>query len=179
MQPRDLCLWLVELLAGLFFKLDQADIIHHAVSVGLVGSIGYLVRWGAVLSAMDFFICGLPGGLDYAMLALGKMGVLQKITIKRVNLWLQVAIRWPGILLVLYNGAMSKIHGAPEAAIVGWAPMLLVGVLHGWNGLYYAQRVCGNTYVAEYKLKMEKAEAKLNKSEESTAGETTKATKGH
>lgn len=48
-----------------FFKLDRADIIHHGLSVGVVGSMGYLVRWGALLHAIDFFICGLPGGLDY------------------------------------------------------------------------------------------------------------------
>jgi len=140
----------------LFFDLDAADMLHHGVSVGIVGSMGYLVRWGALLHAIDFFICGLPGGLDYAMLAAAKAGALPggKITAKRVNLWLQVGVRWPGILLVIYNGLTCKLNGAhPGAAAVGWAPLLTVALLHGWNGLYYAQRVVGNAYVAEHVLR--------------------------
>ena len=140
-----------------FFKLDRADVIHHGVSVGIVGSMGYLVRWGCLLNAIDFFICGLPGGCDYAMLALGKMGLMGKGTTKQINLWLQVGVRWPGILLVLYNAVICRLHGG-EAVPVGWLPLATVTALHGFNGLYYAQRVCGNTYVYEHIQRQEKQE---------------------
>ena len=47
-----------------------------------------------MINCMNFFICGLPGGLDYALLAGIKWGVLSKMTEKRLNLWLQIAIRY-------------------------------------------------------------------------------------
>ena len=47
---------------------------------------------------MNFFVCGLPGGLDYVLLSLMKFGAIEKITEKRYNMWLQTGIRWPGVL---------------------------------------------------------------------------------
>ena len=41
-------------------------------------------------------MCGLPGGLDYVLLAGVKWGWVEKMTEKRLNMWLQTAIRWPG-----------------------------------------------------------------------------------
>jgi len=140
-------------------SLTTMDYVHHGVSVGLVGSMGYLFLWGAGLHAMDFFICGLPGGLDYGMLALVKMGAMRKITNKRVNKWLNIAVRWPGILLVCYIMVVTKLNMG-DSAPVGWLPIWLVLFLHGGNGLYFAARVVTNTAEAEYALRMEKKAAK-------------------
>jgi hypothetical protein len=72
------------------FKLSYDDKLHHGISVGVVGTMAYFFRWGRVINAMNFFVCGLPGGLDYLLLAAVKFGSLAKITEKRINLWLQV-----------------------------------------------------------------------------------------
>ena len=128
------------------FKLSMDDKIHHAVSVGVVGSMGYMVRLGRVQNAMNFFVCGLPGGIDYLLLAAAKSNLIPKITEKRINLWLQVAIRWPGMLLCINHAIVSKLSHGDEVS-VGWIPILIMSCLHGWNGLYYAQRVCGNPHV--------------------------------
>jgi hypothetical protein len=37
------------------------------------------VRWGRVIDAMNVFVCGLPGGLDYVLLTLVKFGVIDKM----------------------------------------------------------------------------------------------------
>lgn len=145
----------------LFFKLSADDRQHHIISVGLVGTMVYMFRWGRSVNSVNFFICGLPGGLDYLLLGLVKLKVIDKIVEKRWNLWLQSAIRYPGILLTLYAALVAKIHHA-DSVSVGWIPLLTVLILHGWNGLYYAQRVVGNTYVTEKQLK----EAKEAKKEE-------------
>jgi len=136
------------------FKLSWDDKIHHGISVGVVGTMAYMFRWGRVINAMNFFVCGLPGGLDYALLAAVKANLISRISEKRINLWLQVAIRWPGMLLCLNHAVVSKVHFGDDVS-VGWVPILMVVLLHGWNGLYYAQRVCGNTYVTEHILKNE------------------------
>ena len=111
-----------------------------------------MFRLGRVLNAMNFFVCGLPGGVDYALLAAVKAKIIPVITEKRINLWLQVGIRWPGMLLCINHAIGAKLTHADRVS-VGWIPLLLMGLLHGWNGLYYAQRVCGNTYVTEHVLK--------------------------
>ena len=124
------------------FKLSRDDKVHHAVSVGVVGTMGYMFRLGKVQDAMNFFVCGLPGGIDYVLLAAVKAGLIPKITEKRINLWLQVAIRWPGMLLCINHAIVSKISHGDDVSL-GWLPLLIMSSLHGWNGLYYAQRVCG------------------------------------
>ena len=60
------------------------------------------------------------------------------------------------MLLCLNHAVVSKLTKGDDVS-VGWIPILMVCTLHGWNGLYYAQRVCGNTYVTEHILKAERA----------------------
>jgi hypothetical protein len=46
------------------------------------------------------------------------------------------------MLLCLNHALVSKLaHG--DGVSIGWVPILIMCSLHGWNGLYYAQRVCG------------------------------------
>lgn len=56
-----------------------------------------LYESGPVQNFIAFFICGLPGGLDYIMLILVKMDHMhaqtEKIINARINLW----IRAPGL----------------------------------------------------------------------------------
>jgi len=57
-----------------FFTLDAVDVIHHVVSVGILGPLAVCYRPGVFLNYVSFFVSGLPGGVDYAMLALVKHG---------------------------------------------------------------------------------------------------------
>mmetsp|Transcript_3930 Transcript_3930/g.8969 ORF Transcript_3930/g.8969 Transcript_3930/m.8969 type:complete len:159 (+) Transcript_3930:2-478(+) len=133
------------------FPLTWEDRVHHGVSVGIVGSMAYLFRWGRVCDGMNTFVCGVPGGLDYVLLSLVKWGWMEKITEKRLNMWLQTLIRWPGIFLMLYFSIASKIK-LGDASSVGWLPIATVCALHGFNGIYYAQKVTGNTHIAEMRI---------------------------
>lgn len=126
------------------------DYIHHGVSVGGVGGVGCYVRWGHVLNATNFFICGLPGGIDYGMLFLNKLGVLARMTEKRVNLLLNLMIRWPGIVLCMYIAMVAKHHD--PTAQIGLVPIFLVAVGHGGNAAYYCQKVAGNYWVTHYQV---------------------------
>ena len=47
---------------ALVFTLNFQDVLHHFVSVVVVGLLAYLFPYGALVNALDFFICGLPGG---------------------------------------------------------------------------------------------------------------------
>ena len=133
------------------------DYIHHAVSVGLVGGIGCTVPWGYILNLMNFFICGLPGGIDYVLLFLVKAGLLKKLTEKRVNSQLNLMIRWPGIAISSYIAVMAKFN-AGSAPIPGWLPIFSVVLLHSLNASYYCQKVIGNYYVSHHMAKINEKE---------------------
>jgi hypothetical protein len=68
---------------ALAFPLTSEDLWHHGVSVFFVGTLAYMYHWGKLINAVDFFMCGLPGGIDYALLAAVKLGVCSKRTEKR------------------------------------------------------------------------------------------------
>lgn len=83
----------------LFFKCNMDDLVHHLTFV-LFGTIThYLVNWGYIAALYHFFICGLPGGIDYLVLGLVKAGKVGKRTRIRLAVELNNWVRAPGIIL--------------------------------------------------------------------------------
>jgi hypothetical protein len=67
----------------LFFdiaKITFSDLVHHFASVFAVGGITCVFPFGGALGAVTLFKCGLPGGIDYALLGLVKHGVVEFVT---------------------------------------------------------------------------------------------------
>ena len=64
----------VHLYHMLAFRCNTGDYVHHLVFGGIICPMGMFFVTGPVQNAVAFFICGLPGGLDYFMLALVKLG---------------------------------------------------------------------------------------------------------
>ena len=75
------------------FGLTAADYFHHLLFVPALGFPGQVYQWGALANFQAFFISGLPGGLDYFMLGLIRVGRLSALFEKRVN-----AIHLPHLL---------------------------------------------------------------------------------
>ena len=48
------------------------------------------VNYGPIANTYFFFICGLPGMIDYFMLGLAKLGKLDIMEEKRINAFLNV-----------------------------------------------------------------------------------------
>ena len=99
---------------------------------------------GPLQNALGFFMCGLPGGLDYAMLAAVKEGLMASSTEKVWNSRIQVWCRAPGIMLASYAiylvSRYSKIK-SPSSKALPYAAFLLAA----FNGQYYMQKVVANT----------------------------------
>ena len=118
---------------------------HHVIfGLGLAGpQLAYCV--GPVQNAVGFFMCGLPGGVDYALLWLVKEGLLrseaEKIWNSRINCW----CRAPGIMLSSYYlyllAKYSKVKG-PSTTVAS-----LAFLLASFNGQYYMQKVIANTSI--------------------------------
>ena len=117
--------------------------IHHLLFGGGIGGVGLACAPGPLMNAMAFFICGLPGGIDYIMLILVKKGHLTSATEKVWNARINVWLRSPGLMITGY--AIVLVDQSVNVYVASpWLIAMVVG-LAALNGQYYMQRVVANT----------------------------------
>lgn len=100
------------------------------------------------LTACNLHPCplpGLPGGLDYAMLALEKHGMMERQTEKKWNARINVWIRAPGLSYVSFTIYTSMLYFPIEITVAQWVAATIVFALCILNGQYYMQKVVENT----------------------------------
>ena len=136
-----------------FQGISAEDWIHHLVSCVFVPAIGIGCPFGRAVSLSNLGMCGIPGGIDYALLAGVKMGVVPRLVEKKVNSMLNLLLRWPIMLVTAYLFAVGwhngTLAGASARGALPWVRGLMaLGVLlHTANAAYYAQKVIGNFHV--------------------------------
>ena len=123
----------------IFFKSSKADLFHH-ISFVFVGTFFKLIfNLGKIICFFHFFICGLPGCIDYFVLGLNKINIVsreKRLTLaNEINVW----VRAPGLiasntLMVLYffknyNGALPYILSLGSYFFTSF------------NGIYYMRQV--------------------------------------
>lgn len=123
-------------------EMITIDWIHHLASSGLVGSVCTFYIRGSIVNHGLFFMCGLPGGIDYLMLSLNDLGYMTRFTEKRVNRLLNMYIRLPGILFNSYAGLINYLY--LEHFNYNLTLGSIVLLLDMWNAIYFAQRVTEN-----------------------------------
>lgn len=134
----------------LMFKkyLTIIDWIHHIVSSFLVGAITILYYKVPLVNFVLFFMCGVPGGIDYACLTLLKYNIISKYTEKKINVFQNNWIRNPGIIIGCVLGYVNYIYNNNyNIGVVG-----TLFVLNVINSIYFSQRVTIN--YGEYKQKL-------------------------
>ena len=81
----------------LFFRLPPADIFHHAIFVSIL--CGFAIPFKHVGGASNnfgcFFLSGLPGGINYALLVLVKEGRMTPLAQKGWDAWINTWLRGP------------------------------------------------------------------------------------
>jgi len=144
---------------SVYFTLDAVDILHHIVSVGILGPLAVLYRPGPFVNYACFFVSGLPGGIDYAMLALVKHGRMPAMHEKYYNCKINVWMRGPALVIGAFLAYQSTLEST-LAVIAGTsvsrdvsagggftgmriASLITAGVLL-WNGQFFAERVIVN-----------------------------------
>ena len=83
----------------LFFHCTKSDLFHHLTFVLLATTTQYLVNWGYLSPFFHFFICGLPGGIDYFALALVKEKKILKSDRLKLAVELNTWLRAPGMII--------------------------------------------------------------------------------
>ena len=94
-----------------FRPLPQVEWVHHVLMIGVVGPVVFYYARGAIIDYCSFFLSGLPGGIDYVMLALVKNGRISKEVEKRVNSGINTWMRTPfGVVgaYILFQVALYK-----------------------------------------------------------------------
>jgi len=132
------------------FRLSGADYFHHLVFIPTIAFPGQVFRWGSLGNFQAFFISGLPGGIDYFLLGLQKVKLLEGMTEKRVNANLNAWVRTPGILtstVLLYQALKLGRYQVPL-----WAALLQL-FLPPYNALYFGKQATAN-YAVHYMLNL-------------------------
>ena len=135
------------------YPMSAADVFHHAVFVGLLAVPGCAWDWGALGNAQVFFVCGLPGGVTYALLAARARFPSAAAREPAWTAWLTTRVRLPGALACQALLALLVVAGAPRA-VPAWAAAVQVG-LGAANAVYYA---VASTARAERARRRSKAE---------------------
>ena len=95
---------------------------------------------GPLMNFNNFFMCGLPGGLDYAMLYAVKHAWMSPLHEKRLNRVINVWFRAPPLVGV---SVMVYIQLWLQTGVSVWVKGIrcfLIG-LGAWNGLFFMERV--------------------------------------
>ena len=122
-----------------WYPCVRLDYIHHIVMCSLL-VIPLLAGEPAIIAFCNFvlfFMCGLPGGIDYFNMYLVYTDRLAGITEKRINSWLNIWLRAPGILFATFIcWTKFMTDGLPLIYVL---PCLLAFF---WNAQYFSREVC-------------------------------------
>ncbi len=134
--------------------LDCETKIHHIVTVFITGSTALLIPTGSTTSAINFIMCGLPGGIDYFMLVLCRYNLMKSITEKYINRWLNLLIRMPGMMLITWYIVLNIYNGNIiwKSYILTICACLLMTI----NSIYYCNKTVGNYHVRNYQQNIHK-----------------------
>lgn len=131
----------------LFFdNLVMIDWIHHILMISIaVISYGYTAPIIVSTNSLLMFLNGLPGCIDYLLLTLVKMKIIDKMTEKHVNIYLNLCIRSPGVIVSTYLLYLTL----QKLQEIEWYNQVIVYGILLWNSQYFLLRVIGN-YAACY-----------------------------
>ena len=123
----------------LFFTCTKADIFHHVFFVTLGSLFVFIFNNGKYLALSHFFLCGLPGGIDYLFLFLYQLKYINKYTRLQIAAFLNTWIRAPGLCMIL---TVSLIKYLEQDKSMYTTIQLLFQILMSYgNGQYYLKDV--------------------------------------
>lgn len=123
-----------------FTDLTIIDWIHH-ILMCTIAILSYFYNTGLCTNFLIFFVNGLPGGLDYFMLALVKHNKLDYMKEKQLNSQINIWIRSPGILIGAYNLYLYILYNDIK---IGLIEIIFILSAFFWNAQYFTYRVVAN-----------------------------------
>jgi len=127
--------------------------MHHIPTLLVLGYPSILTNYdGAIIGHILFYLCGLPGGIDYALLFCVRNEFIDRLIEKKLNKYLHTWIRCPG---AIFSSILVIIHSQHSDGHIYYIGAILTSLFTFMNGIYYMDRVANN-YTYEYMLKQTK-----------------------
>lgn len=138
----------------LAFQLTADDWWHHLQFIPMcLATPAFKQQIGCAVSLSNFFLSGLPGGLEYVFLILVMHGLMEKQKEKRYFAWLNQWVRAPGAIWITVLGFFCWREGQlPLNSVVGWT----FGLFHLYNGMYFNMIAIESCARFEYNEKLGK-----------------------
>ena len=116
--------------------------MHHFISAFILGVPATLFYYNKLLNATCFFVCGLPGFVNYACLTAVKHKKIKKITEKKINSFLNIYMRQPGILFTVVLNYIASRYNYDQNT----PPWLfkIVGLVLFWNANFFSYEAIYN-----------------------------------
>ena len=129
--------------------ITKDDLFHHLLFVTFNQAAQFYpflsgwesFQWGSALNAINFFACGLPGGLDYFFLGLTKINKMDRLTHKRLQAIINVWLRCPGIFGSVSISLFESYRNYGKVPFSGVVISHCCFVLIGYNAIHYMERV--------------------------------------
>jgi len=131
-----------------FYHLQAADWLHHGMTAVLTTPPILLCQQTRFISFSLFFMTGLPGGIDYLLLTLVKLGWLEGIVEKKLYVVITVWLRGPGVLAGATMNFVPLFDPNTKALLSWpiWAGILWNSVICYWNGMYFMHCTLSDYY---------------------------------
>lgn len=138
----------------LAFKLTYDDWAHHLQFIPMCAFAPALKhKIGCMVALSNFFLSGLPGGLEYIFLVLVMHGKMEKSTEKAYFAWLNVWVRGPGAVWAAVLGYFSWRVGILAQGSIHPVIAWTFGLFHIYNGMHFCMIAVESQARFEYKKK--------------------------
>jgi hypothetical protein len=125
----------------MMYEIRQTSIlVHHIVmmSVLTIPFYYYDNEYFIIFSNYSlFFLCGLPGGIDYYLMHLVYTKKISKLTEKHINTQLNAYIRSPGILY----GVFYVYRGYVNGMNIPFIYIIIIICTYIWNAQFFSSEV--------------------------------------
>jgi hypothetical protein len=123
-------------------NLAAVDWAHHILMMLILTFPVFCSTTVSFTNYSIFFLCGVPGGIDYLLLILVKHKHISKHSEKMYNSIINTWLRMPGIVFGAVTLLYRYIYG-----VYGEFGIILITVstiIYAWNGIYFQERVVYN-----------------------------------
>lgn len=130
----------------IFMSLNYNDVFHHIIMCFIAGSFCYYQN-SILTSSSLFFLNGLPGAIDYFLLWLTKLNIINKLFEKKAYIYISVWLRSPGSLIITYLGYIGLYNYYINKNYFDLIILFIPINLLFWNGQYYMMITCRDNYI--------------------------------
>ena len=122
-------------------KLRYDDWVHHLLMVGISLPLTEFIDKYNIIGHCMFFTTGLPGGIDYFLLALVRNNIIDKCIEKKINKYINVWIRCPGCISNVTLSIFSLIYLYEVSNNINIIACIIIMLSVYWNGIYFMEQV--------------------------------------